>query len=49
MSVVIGKKRERALEHVGSEAVKVPGPWLCLPRVVNVRHMWQFGDVRMQD
>jgi hypothetical protein len=40
MCVVVEKKRERALEHVDSEAVKVPDPWLCLPRTVNLRHMW---------
>jgi hypothetical protein len=40
MCVVAEKKRERALGHVDSEAVKVPGPWLRLPETVNVRHMW---------
>jgi hypothetical protein len=47
--VVVGKKRERALEHVDSEVVKVPDPWSCLPRIVNVRHMWEVGNVKMQD
>jgi len=40
MSVVVEKKRERALEHVGPEAVKAPDPWLCLPQAVAMRHMW---------
>lgn len=47
--MVDGKKRERALGHVGLEAVKVPDPWLCLPQAVNVRHMRYSGEVRMQD
>lgn len=40
MCVVVEKKRERVLGHVGSEAVKAPDPWLCLPQAVAMRHMW---------
>ena len=40
MCVVLEEKRERVLEHVGSEAVNFPDPWFCLPQTVNMRHMW---------